>query len=129
MRKNILQSYARLIVQEARPLAGTRVSEKIAGILSLMKRRGDAHLFPRLLDQVDAEWNLLFPQEHVSVSAARHANDWAEKIARLLQMSVRDIEVKEDAGLLSGVVVRQGDAVTDASGAGAFEKLSRALNS
>ncbi len=119
--------YARLLVNVSLDVAGSELSERVASVLELMKKRGDAHLIPHLTQSLDSAYREETGEETASVSIATSDTGLVSRIAKVINRHSEDIDVTDDNSLIGGAVVRIGDTVIDASIKGALTQLKKSL--
>ena len=113
-------------------LDGKKTSEKIGNFLLILKRRNDLKLLNKILVEFEKEWLKVNNQVKGAITSAtklsEKTKDHVESIIKKVFKAEKvELEIKEDASLIGGLVLRIDDSLIDGSVKSKLAKLEREL--
>jgi len=128
MKKLLPKQYAKILHELADGRTGKELSEAVAVFAGFIKKQRVVSRLPHIIEAFEVYAKEKQGIQSLSITSAQKLSDaLVKKIADTFGKNT-EVETSEDAALIGGVVVRNGNTIFDGSVKTQIEQLSRTLS-
>ena len=121
------KEYARLLVRVSKDVAGDELDKRILSVLTLMQERGDAHMAPKMIEEMDEAYVKEAGGSIVQIETVGDDRSLIEAVAKILDKHEEEIKHVKNPQLIGGARLRIDNTIIDASIRGQLTDLRKQL--